>query len=146
MKLSLNLKDYWQGVLSGVLSVFISSCSVTAVRPAQEMSNMEVAIRAAKEMGADNLAPDLYRNAIEQGLIARKEFRFKNFAIAKKAANLAREFAEKAEFESIRNGGKREVLPTEPGANASYAPEPISTPEPSDPSLSNSSGQSIGPK
>ncbi len=107
---------------------------------------MEVAIRAAKEVGADNLAPDLYRNAIEQGLIARKEFRFKNFENAKKAADLSREFAEKAEFESIRNGGKREALPVDPFADPSYAPEPESTPQPTDPSLLNSSGQSVGPR
>lgn len=108
--------------------LFLSSCSVTAVRPAQEMSNMEVAIRAAKEVNADVLAPELFRLASETGQIARHEYRFKNFQNAKKLADKARVYAEKAEFESIRNGGKREALPQDPLSEPSYAPEPIGTP------------------
>lgn len=107
---------------------FLSSCSITAVRPAQEMSNMEVAIRAAKEVNADVLAPELFRLASETGQMARREYRFKNFQDAKKLADKARTYAEKAEFESIRNGGKREALPQDPLSEPSYAPEPIGTP------------------
>lgn len=117
-----------QGAFLGVLSVFISSCSITAVRPAQEMSNMEVAIKAAKEVGADVLAPELYRNALERGQQARKEYRFKNFMQAKEISNQARIFAEKAEFESIRNGGKREAVPQDPLSEPSYAPEQLAPP------------------
>ena len=107
---------------------------------------MEVALRAAKEVGADNLAPELYRNANEHGLIARKEYRFKNFQAAKLAAEQARLLAEKAEFESIRNGGKREALPVDPLADPSYAPEQIAPPQPVDPSATKSPGLSINPR
>jgi len=107
------------------LFFLLSACSITAVRPAQEMSNMEVSIRAAKEVNADVLAPELYRIAVERGQQARKEYRFKNFMQAKALANEARSYAEKAEFESIRNGGKREALPQDPLSEPSYPPEPI---------------------
>lgn len=89
---------------------------------------MEVAIRSAKEVGADNLSPDLYRNATEYSLKARKEYRLKNFQSAKQYADQARDFAEKAEFDSIRNGGKRETIPHDPLSDPSYAPEPMGTP------------------
>ncbi len=116
-------------------SVFLSlmlavGCSITAVRPSQEMSNMDVAIRAAKEVNADVLAPELYRSAIEKSTSAKREYRFKNFTEAKAYANQARRFAEQAEFESIRNGGRREALPSDPLAEPSYAVEPIATPSP----------------
>jgi hypothetical protein len=116
------------GIAGAVSPFFLSSCSVTAVRPSQEMSNMEVAIRAAKEVNADVLAPELYRLAAENGQLARREYRFKNFQDAKKLADKARNYAEKAEFESIRNGGKRESLPQDPLSEPSYAPEPLGTP------------------
>ena len=89
---------------------------------------MEVSIRAAKEVNADVLAPELYRLSVERGQMARKEYRFKNFMQAKSLANEARTYAEKAEFESIRNGGKREALPQDPLSEPSYAPEPMATP------------------
>jgi hypothetical protein len=140
MILILKFKLLRQRALIPALSVFFTACSITAVRPSQEMSNMEVAIRAAKEVGADNLAPELYRNAIEQGLMARKEYRFKNFMNAKALAEKARILAEKAEFESLRNGGKREALPVDPLSEPSYAPEPISTPAPIDPAFEKPAG------
>ena len=89
---------------------------------------MEVSIKAAKEVNADVLAPDLYRLAAENARFARKEYRFKNFMQAKDFARQAREYAERAEFESIRNGGKRETLPQDPLAEPSYSPEPLSSP------------------
>jgi hypothetical protein len=89
---------------------------------------MEVSIRAAKEVNADTLAPELYRMANEVGLQARSAYRLKNFKKAKHLADEARAFAERAEFESIRNGAKRDVLPTDPLAEPSYAPVPIATP------------------
>jgi len=132
-----------QKVLVGVLSAFlVSGCSIFAVRPAQEMSNMEVAIKAAKEVGADLLSPELYRNSLEKGILARKEYRFKNFANARTIAEQARVLAERAEYESIRNGGKRDIMPQDPLAEPSYPSEPISTPSvdpakvPSSPSIS----------
>jgi hypothetical protein len=117
-----------QRVTPWLLSVFICSCSITAVRPAQEMSNMEVAIKAAKEVGADLLAPELFRTSLERSQEARKQYRFKNFMQAKELADQARVFAEKAEFESIRNGGKREAVPQDPLAEPSYPPESIAPP------------------
>ncbi len=109
---------------------FLLSCSVTAVRPAQEMSDMEVSLRAAKEVNADVLAPELYRMAVETGRLAHREYRYKNFESAKKLIDQARSYAEMAEFESLRNGAKREVLPTDPLAEPSYPPEVIGTPNP----------------
>lgn len=107
-----------------VIGVVSGGCSITAVRPTQEMSNMEVAIRAAKEVNADVLAPELYRLANETSLVARREYRYRNFQDAKKLADQARVYAEKAEFESIRNGGKREGVPEDPLAKPSYPEEP----------------------
>jgi hypothetical protein len=118
-----------QRALVGVLSAFLlASCSIFAVRPAQEMSNMDVAIRAAKEVNADLLAPEMYRGALEKSLLAKKEYRFKNFLNARNLANEARDLAEKAEYQSIRNGAKREVAPEDPMAEPSYPPEATATP------------------
>ncbi len=89
---------------------------------------MDIAIKAAKEVGADLLSPELYRNALEKGILARKEYRFKNFANARTIAEQARVLAERAEYESIRNGGKRDIMPQDPLAEPSYPSEPISTP------------------
>ena len=86
---------------------------------------MDVAIRAAKEVNADVLAPELYRLANETSQVARREFRYRNFQDAKRLADQARVFAEKAEFESIRKGGKREGIPDDPLAKPSYTEEPI---------------------
>ncbi len=107
-----------------------AGCTITAVRPAQEMSNMEVALRAAKEVNADVLAPELYRMGLESGMAARREYRFKNFFQAKQSADQARNFAERAEFEAIRNGGKREAIPQDPLAEPSYPEQPTGTPNP----------------
>lgn len=89
---------------------------------------METSIKAAKEVNADVLAPELFRSASELSLRAHREYRFKNFQAAKKLADQARIFAERAEFESLRNGAKREVVPSDPLSEPSYAPEPIGTP------------------
>jgi hypothetical protein len=78
---------------------------------------MDVALRAAKEVEGDILAPDLYRAAYESAVQAKKEYRLKNFLKAKELADRARTLAEKAEFESIRNGAKREMTPADPLAN-----------------------------
>lgn len=103
----------------------ISGCSVLSVKPSPDIANMEVAIRAAKEVSADVLAPELYRMALENGVRARREFRLKNFSVAREVADKARLYAEKAEYESIKNGGQREAIPTDPLADPSYQVEPI---------------------
>ncbi len=89
---------------------------------------MEVSIRAAKEVNADTLAPELYRMSNEVGLQARQAYRLKNFKAAKKLADEARNYAERAEFEAIRNGAKRDLVPSDPLSDPSYAPVPLSTP------------------
>ena len=107
---------------------------------------MEVSIRAAKEVNADVLAPELFRMANELSLKARREYRFKNFEKAKRMADEAREYAERAEFESMRNGAKRETVPVDPLAEPSYAPVPIGTPTPGgDVPPSGPSGGTTGP-
>lgn len=109
-----------------------SSCSITAVRPAQEMSNMEVAIRSAQEVNADVLAPELFRMAQDVAHKARRDYRLKYFKEARQKADEARVLAEKSEFESLKSGGKREVIPEDPLAVPSYPVESISPKIPAD--------------
>lgn len=108
-------------MIRGFKIIFLAGCvslgacsSIWETRPSQEMLNMEVAIRAAKEVSGDVLAPELYRLSTETALSARREYRLKNFKEAKEFANQSRIYAEKAEFESIRNGGSREAIPQDP--------------------------------
>jgi Domain of unknown function (DUF4398) len=113
-----------------VLSVFwmSSSCSVFATRPTQDMSDTTAAIRAAKEVQADTLAPELYRQATEWFFRARKEYNFKNFQLAQEYATKARHFAENAEFEAIRNGGNRSD--NAPPDQATQVQNPTAEPSP----------------
>jgi hypothetical protein len=98
----------------------------------QDMSDTEAALRAAKEVQADTLAPELYRQATEWWFNARKEYRFKNFALAQEDALKARRFAEQAEFEALRNGGNRtDVAPVDQAIQVpSSQPTGASTPDP----------------
>jgi hypothetical protein len=105
-----------------------SSCSVFATRPTQEMSDTTAAIRAAKEVQADTLAPELYRQATEWFFRARKEYNFKNFQLADEYALKARHFAENAEFEALRNGGNRSDAAPPDQAAQSQNPEPTPSP------------------
>ena len=111
-----------------------SSCSVFATRPVQDMSDTTAAIRAAKEVQADTLAPELYREATEWFFRARKEYNFKNFQLAQEYAIKARRFAENAEFEALRNGGNRtDVAPPDQATqvqNPEPAPSPYAYPTP----------------
>lgn len=115
--------DFKWGLIAA--PIFFLGCSVTAVRPSQDMSDMEVALKSALEVNADSLAPEIYRLASELALLARKEYRIKNFQNARRHANDARIYAERAEFEAVRNGAQREIVPADPLAEPSYAPEPI---------------------
>src|SRR4051812_29603106 len=85
----------------------LSGCSILATRPVQEMSDTSAALRAAKEVQADTLAPDLYRQSNEWFFRAKQEYKFKNFDLARKYAKRARYYAENAEFQAIRGGGNR---------------------------------------
>ncbi len=89
--------------------VFFGGCSVIATRPVQEMAIADAALRAAREVNGDILegtkAPEYYRAAADALLKARREFRTKNFELAKKYANRAATLAERSEFEAIKAGG-----------------------------------------
>lgn len=109
-------------------------CSVFATRPVQLMSDTASALRAAKEVQADTLSPDLFRQANEWFVKARNEYKFKNFALAEQYAKKAKRYAEDAEFDSIRGGGNRsdsvaEQPETAPSPSPTYDyPKPTGTP------------------
>jgi hypothetical protein len=94
------------------------------------MSDTSAALKAAREVGADTLAPELYRQAGEWFFKAKREYKFKNFDMARNHAAKARAFAESAEFEALRNGGSRtETLIGDPMASGLNAP-PTEPPPP----------------
>ena len=101
----------WHHSLSFYLTSAIlftsSGCSILATRPVQEMSDASAAIKAAREVQADILAPDLFRTSSELFFKAKREYKFKNFRRAEDYANRSRIYAEQAEFDSIRNGATR---------------------------------------
>lgn len=74
------------------------------------MSNTAAAMRAAQEVDARTLSPDVFRRAKELFLLAKKEYKFKNFYLAKKYAIQARELAEEAELEAVKSGGNRHQI------------------------------------
>jgi hypothetical protein len=99
------------------------------------MSNTAAAIRAAKEVQADTLSPDYFRQANEWFFKAKNSYQIKEFKIADEQANKARHFAEMAEFDALQNGGNRsdpanEPPPPDPAPTATpYAyPTPTATP------------------
>ena len=98
------------------------------------MSDTQASIRAAREVQADTLAPELFRQSNEWFLKARSEYKFKNFALTQEYAAKARRFAEQAEFEAIRIGGNRTEVPADPaltaGSGAPPLPPPLPTPAP----------------
>lgn len=86
------------------------------------MSNTTAAIRAAKEVQADTLAPELYRQAREWYQKSLRDYRLKNFKEAELYAKKARSFAEWAEFEALRNGAARAATTVDPlGDNTDQA-------------------------
>lgn len=93
-------------------------CSLAATRPIQEMSNAEVAIRAARDLNADSLVPDIFRAANDAFYKAKRDFRLKDFENSKKHALRATRLAEQAEFEAYRLGGA-----TPEAASRASAPE-----------------------
>ena len=93
------------------------------------MADTQAAMRAAKEVQADTLAPELYREANDWWIRAKREYKYKNFSLAHDYADKARTLAEQAEFESVRAGGVREE-PPDPLAKpaAKYSPYAYPTP------------------
>jgi hypothetical protein len=119
-----------------VLLLELSSCSILATRPVQEMSDANAALKAAVEVQADTLAPELYRQAREWFFKAKQEYQLKNFYEAKGFAQKSRRFAERAEFEAIRNGAARSDIPADPiRGDEMQAPAPAE-PKAPDPSKS----------
>lgn len=106
-----------------------SGCSILATRPVQEMSDTAAAIKAAREVQADTLTPELFRQANEWYQLARREYKFKNFKLASQYAARARDYAEQAEFEAVRGGVSRGDLE---GAATSH-PDSPSSPTPVSP-------------
>src|SRR3569832_2271458 len=115
----------------GLIALFVISggvgCALAVSRPVQEMSYTAAAIRAAKEVQADTLAPELYRQSSEWFFRAKHEYKIKNFRLAKEYSLKARGLAEQAEFEALRNGGIRS---DQSAGNASdpLAKDPIPAP------------------
>lgn len=110
----------------------LPACSVVQTRPVQEMSDTQSALRAAKEVQADVLAAELYRQAADWFLLARNEYRQKNFSEAREFLEKSRRYAEQAEFEAVRGGAQRSDLspppPPEKTAEKYDYPEPTGTP------------------
>lgn len=97
------------------------------------MSNTAAAINAAREVQADTLAPELYRQADEWFGKAKYEYKLKNFALASDHAKKARRFAEQAEFESVKSGGNRTEIEKIPdSANPMKSEPPPSMAAPSE--------------
>jgi hypothetical protein len=109
----MNLRTLCLTLLSGLLIVPTFSCSITATRPVQDMSFAVAALRAAKEVQADTLTPELYQSAREWYFKARQEYKLKNFEDARIFANRSRRYAEEAELKAQIGGGKRQGLSPE---------------------------------
>lgn len=111
----------------------VSACSILATRPVQEMSDTAAAIKAAREVQADTVTPELFRQANEMYNLARREYKFKNFQLATDYATKARLLAEEAEFTAVRSGVDRgsgdsvESTPADEPTHESI-PEPTGTP------------------
>ncbi len=101
-------------ILSGVVLVLgahLNACTIMATRPVQPMADASAAIRAAREVKADQKegsAIELFRKALDWFEKAKVEFRMHNFSQAELYANRARIYAEAAEFEVCRAGCNRE--------------------------------------
>lgn len=91
-------------------------------RPIQEMSYLSASVRAAKEVQADTLSPDFFRQAMEWYSKARREYKIKNFSLAQEYAVKARYFAEQAEFDALKHGGVRSEVNSGPPQGSSTAP------------------------
>lgn len=88
-----------------ILLLFVNGCGLFVTRPVQEMAFAEAALRAAKDVRADTLAPEYYRRAYESFLRAKKFYKGKYFDAAKKYSLKTKSLAEKAEFIAYKKGG-----------------------------------------
>lgn len=111
--------------------VLFAGCStLLSTRPDQLMSDTAAAIKAAKEVNADTLSPDLFRQAQESFLKAKNDYTLKNYAVAEDHAKYAKKMAEDAEFESLNAGANRVSLaaPEETVKTPEAYPYPTPTP------------------
>ncbi|GEM_PF-419297 len=96
------------------LTFALSGCSLFHDRPVQLMSDTVAALKAAREVQADSLAPEKFRLANEAYFRAQNEYRLKNFEFAEKYAKRALRLAEESEFDALRQGSNRtSLLPPE---------------------------------
>ncbi len=126
----MNLGSTRPFLLLAFLTFILEGCTILAIRPVQPMADAAAAIRAAQEVGAATRTPtstELYRKANDWFERAKTDFRLKNFNLAEQAANRARVYAESAEFESLRSGGKRANAGSGP-SEAEVVQDPMSTP------------------
>jgi len=91
------------------------------------MSDTSAALRAAKEVSADSLAPEKYRKATEAYFKAQNEYRMKNFRIAEDYALRAKILAEESEYDALKQGSSRTSLlppemPEPPPPPSTYSP------------------------
>lgn len=133
--LAILLHSYFLFFLLTCVLFLGTSCSVLTTRPSQLMSDALSALRAAKEVQADTLSPELYRQANEWYLRGKQDYKFKNFYLAEKSLLKVKWFAEKAEYEALKNGGDRSIqmiVEDAPKAQASSYPYPAPESTPAD--------------
>lgn len=81
-----------------LLSFLLVGC---ASRPTIELILAEVAVKAAEKAKADSLATDLYRQAENNYIRAKKDFKAGYFDSCRSFAKEARMSAEKAEYKAL---------------------------------------------
>ncbi len=118
-------------LFAGVTTTGLWACSLATTRPVQLMSETAAAMKAAKEVNADTVTPELFQRANEAYFRAQNEYRMKNFNIARDYAEKAKRLAEEAEFESLRRGVARtSMTPGDETSSGSSSAEPYQYPTP----------------
>jgi hypothetical protein len=85
-----------------IIFIFCGGCALATTRPKLEMSMAAAAILAAKEVNANIVAPNLYRNAEVNYFKAKSSYRRKYFNKAKEYAEISKKFSEQAEYLAIQ--------------------------------------------
>jgi hypothetical protein len=84
-----------------ILGLVLLGVTACHPRPMEDMILADAALKAAQKVKAEVLAPDFYRKAENFYLRAKKDFSEGYFESAKKFANIARQTAEQAEYQSL---------------------------------------------
>ena len=93
------------------------------------MSDTSASLKAARDAEAEKITPELYRQASEWFLKSRREYRLKNFDLARRYAEKARGLAERAEWESrFARAGGEDIHTAPPDPNAE-PPSSMTTPD-----------------